>query len=152
MAAKADQISIDGSEGYNSIDFSDLPDNFRLSFEVLPRTSSLYYGIEFWTGSDNKKEGYELRFDPVRSKVGLHRLNGVFLQEDEWQSLYNVSGLDTQTRVEIIIYNDIFDICINRERTMFQRISKNGKITGFSVFAMCGAVRFSDVKLDRIVI
>ena len=88
---------------------SGIPRNARLAIRVLPQPGSLGFGFRLRAG-ETFDSGYDLDFSPYDRVARLH---------DQW--IYGVDGLDRPFSLEIVLRDDIIDVCIDGRRTLIDR-------------------------------
>ena len=86
-----------------------IPRNARLAIRVLPRAPSPDFGLRLRVG-ETFDTGYDLRFSPDDRVTSLND-----------QSIYRVDGLDRPFSLEIVLREDIIDVCIDGRRTLIDR-------------------------------
>ena len=139
-------VRIRAMEGFGAAMLKDVPANTRISLQVKAEPGSSYFGLCL-RGSGKYQQGHELRFEPYRQKVGVRRPESGSLEENEQSSIYNVEGLDRPFDLEVIIKDDIIDVCIDRCRTLVTRVSPlDGNRLFF--FAQNAQVTFDSVQIS----
>ena len=103
------RIHIAARHGLAAAACAGIPRNARLTIRVSPQPSSLDFGIRLRT-ADAFDTGYDLHFSPFDGTARLH---------DQW--LFGVEGLDRPFTLEIILREDIIDVCIDSRRTLIDR-------------------------------
>ena len=88
---------------------SGIPRNARLAIRVLPQAGSPDFGLRLRAG-ETFDSGYDLRFSPCDRVASLND-----------QCIYGVDGLDRPFSLEIVLREDIIDVCIDGRRTLIDR-------------------------------
>jgi hypothetical protein len=113
---------------------SDVPRNARLTIRVQPQPNALGFGLRFGVG-ETFDSGYDLHFSPYDQAVKL---------EQQW--LLGVQGLDQPFTLEIMLWDDIIDVCIDGRRTLIDRCpGRRGSKVLF--YAEDAAVTFDVVEI-----
>lgn len=75
---------------------------------------------------------YEIRIDPEMKTVGVYPEHSNLYYHPTKRILTNVKGLEEKVTLEIVMSEDILDICINEERTLVCRMKETwrGEETG----------------------
>ncbi|MCM3626928.1 glycosyl hydrolase [Paenibacillus glycanilyticus] len=120
--------------------------SYRLSFQAKPEDLTMYFGFSI-ADSSTYQSGYDIRFEPSRRKVGVHRIHASTLQEDELSSIYDVDGLDQPVLVEAVIKPGWIDLCVNGNRTLITRIDM--PCGHLSFFAQFGTAEFASIRMER---
>ena len=81
----------------------------RLAIRIVPGPGCGGYGVRLRAG-DTFDSGYGLHFSPYERVV---RLND--------QAIYGVVGLDQPFGLEMVMRDDIIDVCIDGRRTLIDR-------------------------------
>ena len=118
----ADKVRVE-AQGMKAGMLTGVPQNARIRFRVVPGEHNGYFGVCL-RGTGNYATGNELRFTPNQSKVELRDALSGPRTNNEWQSLEDVDGLDKPFTVEVIIKEDMIDICIDNRRTMLSRVNE----------------------------
>jgi len=129
-------ITAPGSTG--SIHAESIPADCRITFEVIPEGPNQEYGL-YLRATDKASEGYKLAFSANNLTVSLAD-----------SRIEAVTGLGTPSEVEIIMKDDIIDVCINQQRCIVNRLpEKRGNTLWF--YAKQGKVTFKAIKVYPIV-
>ena len=103
------QVHVAARQGLAAAACSGVPRHARLAIRVNPGPDSPDFGLRL-RAADTFDSGYDLRFSPGE---GVARLG------DQWIS--GVDGLDRPFVLEIVLKDDIIDVCIDRRRTLIGR-------------------------------
>jgi len=113
---------------------ANIPAKCRISFEVEAHGSNEEIGM-FLRSTDKASEGYKLSFSANTKIVSLANTK-----------IQAVSGLDKPFKVDIILYDDIIDVCINDQRCTVNRLSeRKGDTIWF--FAQHGKVTIKNIEI-----
>lgn len=104
-----DRIHLTASQGFAAVVCSDLPQNLHMKLRILPQPGATGFGLRL-RASETLDSGYELHFSPSDHTVRLNE-----------QMLYAVDGLDQPFDLEVVLLNDIIDVCIDKRRTLIDR-------------------------------
>jgi hypothetical protein len=112
----SDGVSVDGRivriaarQGLAVAACAGIPRNARLTLRVNPAPASATFGLRLST-TGTFDSGYDLNFAPVDGIARLHD-----------QRLFGVEGLDQPFGLEIVLKDDIVDVCIDGRRTLVDR-------------------------------
>ena len=134
----ANQVLIDAPGAIGGAYIKNMPHNCRITLEIEPAGNSDEYGI-FLRAKDKADDGYKLSFSPNTRIIRLGN--------DAW--IEAVPGLDKKIKVDIIMKNDIIDVCIDNRRCIVNRLSeKKGGFLWF--FARQGKLKFSNIKVYQL--
>jgi beta-fructofuranosidase len=111
-----------------------LPPNFYLSCRVNPRAGSTRFGLGL-RGEGNMAKHYDLAFSPYKHQVDLEK-----------ECLDCVAGLDQPFDLEIVVVDDLIDVCIGHSRSLINRLPE---LKGNQLFLFCenGAVSFEQIEI-----
>jgi hypothetical protein len=134
-------VSIDNSsvrlgakDGLASAMLADVPQNVRITLRAKPRAGTLNFGLRA-RGAGDDERGCELRFDPANQR----------LQYRDGPALDKVPGLDQAFTIDLIVKDDLVDVCVGNRRTLINRHSANGD--RLLLFVRNGEVTFDDIKV-----
>ncbi len=109
VAIETNRIHLNASQGIEVARISDVPRNVVMTVQVRPNNDSGRFGLRL-KGNGNFQSGYDLGFNLAESRVDLF---------DETISC--VEGLSKPFTLEIIIKDDIIDVCIDQRRCVINR-------------------------------
>jgi hypothetical protein len=145
------RLEVSAPQGIAVAALEGLPHDLRLTAQVRPEPGTGSFELGF-RGSGADQDGLLLRFEPGRGRVGwlrpgnggisAYRNNG--MEEQERAAIYGVAGLDRPFELELIARGDIVDVCIDRRRTLINRVPD---VQGDRLFVACQEGR---VTLDAI--
>lgn len=127
-------IHINALEGLEAAMIDHVPKNVRLKFQVKPKKGSADFGL-WLRGYGDFEKGYRLHFLPYESRVTLNA-----------QSIGSVDRLDQPFSLDIILKDDIIDVCIDERRCLIDRCPE---LSGERLFFFCqtGEVLFEDIEI-----
>ena len=130
-----DRIYLAARQGLEVGMLTDVPENVRITMQIVPKSNSESFGLRL-KGSGNFESGYLLRLSPYERSVDL---NG--------QSILNVEGLDHSCRLEVVLRDDIIDVCVDDRRCLVNRCPG---LSGNRLFFFCrnGQVIFQDLQVS----
>lgn len=123
-----------------------VPRNFHFCSRVMPGAGSAAFGLVV-RGEGNYEKGYELRVEPFRRKIGWRPCQSNTVEERERFALYDVEGLDKPFTLNILVLDDLLDICVDNHRTLIVRMEKCLEGDSLFFFAYCGRVVFEDIEI-----
>ena len=130
------QINAPGAIG--SIHSGNIPVNCRITFDVYPEGRNEDIGL-YLRSTDRASEGYKLSFSTTKQIVSLANTR-----------IEAVSGLDKPFTVDIIMKDDIIDVCINEQRCIVNRLSeRKGNFIWF--YSKHGKAIFGNIKIYPII-
>ncbi len=133
-------------EGFAAVALEGVPRNMRLALRVLPQSGASAFGLCL-RASGNYASGHELRFEPWRQKVSLRPPDANSVDEHPRSSLYDVDGLDRPFTLEVIVQDDIVDVCVDGRRTLVCRVTDLDGDRLF-LFAHNAEVAFEGVRCE----
>jgi hypothetical protein len=130
------------------------PRNMRLTLRAVPRPGARAFGLCL-RGRANYDGGCELRFEPARQRAqfGVPHNHGPAgdstgrIAAGRDFAIENVENLDRPFRLDVIVKDDIIDVCIDQRRTMITR--RDPQPDGDRLFLFA---READVTFDEIVV
>jgi hypothetical protein len=130
----AHQIRLEAPEGLHVAALSPLPRNVRITAQVKPGARSALYGLRL-RGSGEFERGYDLNFLPHKHKVDLHN-----------ESILAIEGLERAFKLDVVLVDDIIDVCIDDDRCILNRCPE---LNGDRLFFFCqdGDVTFDEIKV-----
>jgi hypothetical protein len=111
----------------------DVPVNCRIRCRVLPEAGSRRFGLGL-RGSGNYEAKYDLVFEPSALRLSLAR-----------ESLAPVQVLDQPFDLEIVLKDDLVDVCVGQRQCLINRLPE---LTGRRLFLFCrnGSVAFESLE------
>jgi hypothetical protein len=102
-------IHLAGGPGLAAAEVGGVPRNARLKLHVRPGPQAFGFGLRFG-GGEAFESGYALHCAPHAQTVTLRQ-----------QRLETVAGLDRPLTLEVVLWDDIIDVCIDGRRTLLDR-------------------------------
>jgi len=103
------QVRLTAPQGLAAAVCSGLPHDAHLVFRVSPQPDATGFGLRLGA-ADTLDTGYDLSFSPHDGVAGLHG-----------QRISGIDGLDQPFALQIVIRDDIIDVCIDDRRTLINR-------------------------------
>ncbi|MCE9553178.1 MAG: family 43 glycosylhydrolase [Planctomycetes bacterium] len=144
--AKGDgkQVQIESPQGMSAGFFAGVPQNVRITLRVVPgKQNNGWFGL-CTHATGNYVTGTEIRCTPNLNKVELRDALAGPRTNNEWQSIEDVEGMDRPFTLEVILKEDMIDICVDNCRTMMCRVNE---LKGDRLFFFA---QDSDVKFEQI--
>lgn len=148
-----DRLRVSASAGMAVGALEGLPHNLHLTLQVRPEPGVGSFELGF-RGSGAYQDSLTLRFEPGRGRVGWLRpaSAGVSvspasdIEEQERAAIYGVMGLDRPFGLEVIVWDDIIDMCVDQRRTLINRMPE---LHGERLFVGCqdGQVTFETITI-----
>ena len=130
-------IYLAARQGLAVANCSGVPRNARLKIRVHPQPNASGFGLRF--GSDETFDsGYDLHFSPDARVATL---------EQQW--ILAVAGLDRPFTLEVVLWDDIIDVCIDGCRTLIDRCPER-RGTKVVVYAEDSEVTFEMVEITAL--
>lgn len=125
---------ITATDGIGAASLQNVPLNSRITLEIEPIGINEEFGLYLRSGL-NAAGGYRVNFSAINREVSFNRT-----------SITGVTGLDKIIKVDIIMKDDIIDVCIDNKRCVVNRtIDEKGNFLWF--YAKHGRVKFKSVKV-----
>jgi sucrose-6-phosphate hydrolase SacC (GH32 family) len=102
-------IHLAAPQGQAATNCLGLPRNVHLKLRIQPQPGAFGFGLRFG-GEANFESGYHLHFAPHAQVVTLQQ-----------QRLEAVTGLERPFTLEVVLWDDIIDVCIAGRRTLLDR-------------------------------
>lgn len=112
--------------------FENIPSNCRIIVEIEPLGNSEEYGL-YIRSNEKASGGYKLNFSPNNRSVTLANT-----------SIYAVDGLNNNIKIDIIMKDDIIDVCIDNRRCIVNRLPEQ-KGSMLWIYAKHGYVKFRSI-------
>jgi hypothetical protein len=113
---------------------ANIPQNVRITLRAKPQAGGPHFGL-CARGKGNYEGGCELYFEPAKQR--LQYRNGPGLEK--------VSGLDKEFTIDLIVKDDLVDVCVANNRTLIHRQDANGD--RLFLFVRKGEVTFDDIRV-----
>ncbi len=133
----SEKLQINSPNGIGSANFDQVPYNCRITLEITPLGNNEEYGL--YLRSNNKAEGgYRLNFSPNLETVQLGNV-----------SIDAVKNLGNSILVDIIMKDDIIDVCVDNRRCIVNRCPEQ-KGDQLWLYAKQGNVIFKSIKISEL--
>ena len=116
---------------------NDLPDNYRIRMKIIPESNYEILGL-YLRGHDKNNAGYKLELNANNATVMLHNT-----------SIHGVKGLREPVQLDIIVFDDFIDVCINNQRCIVNRLPEK---KGHSLFFYVknGIASIENIEVSKI--
>jgi hypothetical protein len=140
--------------------FGNLPKNVRITMTVVPKAGANGFGVSVRAAKDYSK-GKELRFEPGKNvfrytEAPIGAPARIIALNKAWQSswdqrtpyqLNDVDGLDQPFDLDVIVKDNILDVCIDNRRTLYHRGLDGYEGDNLVFFTEVGEVGFKDLAV-----
>lgn len=130
----ANAVTVTAPGGVGAAYISDVPAQCRITMEIEPATAMEEYGAIL---RSDEKAGIGYRFN-LNPNTGIVNLGNTDIKA--------VSGLNKPIKVDIILKDDIIDVCIDGRRCIVNRTPEQ-KGAYMWLYGKHGTVRFKSVKI-----
>jgi beta-fructofuranosidase len=113
-------LEIDTRGGYGYATLAPVAPNVRIRLRMRPSPGVLQYGL-IVRGAGLAESGMELRLDPGRRCAEWRPTEAGTLQQNHLAAIDAVDGLSGEVLLDAIVRGDIFDVCLNGDRTLVHR-------------------------------
>ena len=139
LTTKADDenFTIYSPDGVGAVHYENIPPNCRISLQIIPKSINEEYGL-ILRADDKGSNGYRLIFSANESQVSLGNT-----------SIKGVSDLNRPIQVDIIMKNDIVDVCVDNRRCIVNRVIEH-KGSHLWLFAKHGKIEFKNIKVSSV--
>ncbi len=120
-----------------------VPHDARIAFKILPGLAATYFGVRLG-GSADGQHGYELRFAAHEQTVHIFAVDNP--RTLNYRAITHVVGLDEPFNVDIVLYGDIVDICVDNRRCLCTRLPERRAGT-LALFSETGDVTFDGITV-----
>ncbi len=120
-----------------------MPHDARIAFKILPGLAATYFGVRLG-GSADGQHGYELRFAAHEQTVHIFAVDNP--RTLNYRAITHVVGLDEPFNVDIVLYGDIVDICVDNRRCLCTRLPERWGDT-LAFFSETGDVTFDGITV-----
>jgi len=130
----AHHVEADGRQTQQVAALGPMPADYRLRVRILPGGDTARYGLGL-RGSGHYAAKYDLVFEAAQRRVLLGE-----------ESIDCVDGLDRPFDLDVVLKDDIIDVCVAERRCLINRL---GELTGDRLFLFCenGSVAFEDLEI-----
>ncbi len=142
------RIDIQASEGFGAAAVEQIPTDARISLVLTPSGATKAFGAVI-RGAGNYESGVELRLEPARQRAEWRAVSAPTLADNSLATIDGVAGLDRAVTLEIVAKGDIFDVCINGQRTAIHRTEMSAGNRLF-LFAFGGKVSVEKLEVRKL--
>ena len=138
-----DRVRVDASSGPTVLAASGIPSDVVLFTRVRPGRRVAAYGVGL-RAPGGGEGGLRIRFSPLTQSVAIEDAGGAVLAR-----IGNVEGLGEPFELEVVLVDDIIDVCVARRRTL---IARHSAVAGdrLLLFAEHGEARFEHTRVRPI--
>jgi hypothetical protein len=136
--ADNDGYIINSPDGVGTIHFENMPNNCRITMEIQPMSNCENYGLYLHAAAD-ASDSYRLSISPDDETVSLSNT-----------SISAVDGLNKTIKLDIVLKDDIIDVCVDNKRCIVNRMPEI-KDNFLWLFAKHGQIKFQSVKISKLV-
>ena len=140
-------IRVNAPGGFEAAMLTDVPNNVRITLQSKAEPNSCYFGLCV-RGMGHYQQGCELRFEPAKQRVQFGVPQDGSMGEESGHAIYHVDGLERSFTLDIILQDDIVDVCIDNRRTIIGRYKGQGNRLFF--FAQNADVVFDSVEIRQL--
>ncbi len=130
-------LTITAWDGIGAAKYMNLPKNCRITLTVKPKSINDSYGL-LLKADEKGENGYDLRLSANEHKASLANT-----------SISGVSGLDKPVQIDIIMKDDIIDVCIDNRRCLVNRLIEQ-KGNNLWLYIKHGSADFKSVTISEI--
>jgi len=129
-------VTMEASGDIGIAKISNLPEHYRISMKIEPDGNYEELGL-FLRATDDQRTGYRLELDPNNQSVLMHNT-----------SIQSVKDLDKPITLDVLVYDEFFDVSINNKRCILNRLpEQKGKNLIFYVKNGNAVIR--DIKIEE---
>jgi len=153
-----DKITINADKKFAAAALDGVARNIRITLRVVPQPGVRSFGLCL-RGKGDYEDGCELRFEPARKRVqfGIPQNHGPANDSTEPIidsrnfAIQNVVKLDQPFTLDIIVKNDLVDVCIDGRRTMLSRRDPEPTGDRLFFFSREGGVTFESIVVRPLI-
>lgn len=138
------RIRVNASDGFEVAMLTDVQHNARITLQAKAAPGSSYFGLCV-RGTGHYQQGCELRFEPANQRVQFGVPKDGSMGEESGHAIYHVGCLERPFTLDIILKDDIVDVCVDNRRTIIGRYKGHGDQVFF--FAQNADVVFDSVEI-----
>lgn len=131
-------VKLDAANGTRAAFMENLPENYRLTMDVVPRGNYDEIGLFLRASVRNNNRGYKFELNANKRLVLLQNT-----------LIYGVDGLDKPVKLDIIVKGDIIDANIDGRRCIVNRLPEQ-KGRDLYFFTKNGNSVFKNIRLYKI--
>jgi hypothetical protein len=138
-------VFLKGLLEFSAVAVDNCPANAYIRMRVTPMPEFGCFGIVL-RATPNYSDGYELRFNTPERTAELRRVTDPSASSDGHFTLQRLEGLEPHFDLEIILYDDIIDVCIDHRRTLIRRCGDHPGNT-LMLTARDASIVFADIQV-----
>ena len=142
---RIETISVNAPDGFEVGMLTEVPRDVRITLQVRQESDSACFGLCV-RGSGSYQEGCELRFEPTKQRVQFGNPDDGKMGRDSDYAIDHVEGLDCPFVLDIVMKDDIVDVCIDNRRTIIKRCP-NLQGNRLFFFAQNSEVTFDSIEI-----
>jgi hypothetical protein len=142
-------VSIEAPSSFATAVASAVPLNARVQMRIEPQPGAHRFGLCV-RGSGSCEQGYEIRCSPSEGRVEIRNARAGDITDNAKRAILEVEGLDRPFGLDVVLRDDILDVCIDGRRTLVARCPEQRGHRLF-LFAHCASVVFRDVTVRPLV-
>lgn len=131
-------IEMNAMGALSIISLPNLPQNYKISIELEPNGNYDELGF-FVRTKEYKGSGYKIGINPSNNSVSLNEI-----------SINAVKDLTESCTVEILVWGEFIDLCINGKRCLLNRMPEYDKDQDFLIFLKNGKMNIKNIELFEI--
>jgi hypothetical protein len=136
--SEANDYLVNAPNGVGAAYFEEIPLNSRVTLEIEPLGDNEEYGLYLRSNNDASL-GYKLAFSENNQIVSLGNT-----------AIHGVDGLNNNIKVDIIMRDDIIDVCVDNRRCIVNRLPEQ-KGSFLWLYAKHGFVKFKSITVSPII-
>lgn len=131
------KVQIDAQGDVGVVEMHNFPENYRISMVIEPDGNYEEVGL-FLRATDKQHNGYRLALNPNHQTVLMHNT-----------SIQAVKGLSEPFFLEVIVCDDFFDVSVNNQRCLLNRLPEQ-KGSNLFFYVKNGNVVIRDMRIEKI--
>jgi hypothetical protein len=148
VSAKGDDVRIEAPASFGAAVASGVPLNVRVQGRIEPQPGASCFGLCV-RGAGRYEQGYEIRVSPGERRVEIRPPQMGEVADNAKRAVSAVENLDRPFGLDVVLKDDIIDVCIDGRRTLVARCPEQRGERLF-LFAHCGEVAFREVRVERL--
>lgn len=138
--------TLEARNGFAATRLDKIPINGRVRMRILVEGETAVVGLILRSSLDGLT-GYTLRFSLPTQQVDLRPATRPDFAYEGRHGLENVLGLKRPFTVDILLVDDVIDVCINGRRCLINRFPEH-RGSHLHLFCQNGSARFTDVTIQ----
>jgi beta-fructofuranosidase len=145
VSAEGDRVRIEAPASFGAAVATAVPLNARVQARIEPQPGGSCFGVCV-RGSGRYEQGYEIRVSPGKRRVEIRPPQMGEVADNAKRAISTVEGLDRPFGLDVVLKDDIIDVCIDERRTLVARCPEQRGERLF-LFAHCGSVAFRQISV-----